>query len=147
MYAMIVSSLFAARKNQHFPRIRRTAHTTSIHCANWHIAAQTILLSVLEGLTLANKQHPDQVLNILTVVMVIREVSSTLSSRRSTRQPLSARHSQGSCVYLSISSNMKSFAPRSTMVQEACVFVPLKKINSPSPTRCSDTLGNRYVRA
>lgn len=25
------------------------------------------------------------------------------------------------------------------MVQDACVLVPLKKINSPSPTRCSET--------
>ena len=35
---------------------------------------------------------------------------------------------------------MKSLAPRSTMVHDAWVLVPLKKINSPSPTRCSETL-------
>lgn len=47
--------------------------------------------------------------------------------------------SQKDCIYLSISSSMKSLAPRSTIVQEAWVLVPLKKINSPSPTRCSET--------
>lgn len=44
-----------------------------------------------------------------------------------------------SAAYLSISSSMKSLAPRSTMVQDAWVLVPLKKINSPSPTRRSET--------
>lgn len=48
--------------------------------------------------------------------------------------------------HLSISSSMKSLAPRSTMVQDACVLVPLKKINSPSPTRCSETCHSTCVR-
>lgn len=53
------------------------------------------------------------------------------------RHQLKSRSHAG---HLSISSSIKSLAPRRTMVQEACVFVPLKNINSPSPTRCSETL-------